>query len=139
MRTVLADTMRRHRHYKEKKRVQRDTSVISKLGKLLYDHHKKDRIHDDKRRWRPDKDIRTYRTIDSRVAKINNSEIVERENRPPYIRNILVFDDSRRVVVCKRRADRRISLFARHKVGKGKKVSKRRLRSPDSEIHCKHK
>lgn len=55
-------------------------------------------------------------------------------NKPRYA---TYFDDPRRVVVCKRRTERRQVLFAKKKAGKGKKTTDKRNFNENSKIRCK--
>lgn len=46
------------------------------------------------------------------------------------------FYDPKNAVVCRRRRDRKRSLFAKRKIGKGRKVTKYRKRNENSKLRC---
>lgn len=79
----------------------------------------------------------SYRKFDSADYTTSANQLVKTQNRKNYFRRVLVFADSRRTIVCQRRKTRRVALFARHKVGTGKKVSRIRRRTEESDIICK--
>ena len=89
---------------------------------------------EDLRTFHPRWALRDYKKLDGRDA-----EIVEGNARNIQKATIghKYFSDPKKVTVCKRRRERRESLFRQRKIGKGKGVSKIRLRTFKSDIRCK--
>lgn len=134
---------RKKRYKDDERRVQRDTSDITRLRKLLYSpflvkkpevKRKREAIPDDRRYFRPEMD-RAIRKVDGTYAKIVLAH--RTRNRPSKGTKVrIAFADPRYVTVCRRRKERRESLFKSGKIGKGKKIFGRKRITEASRIKC---
>lgn len=120
---------------RSKKRSQRKSDHFTKSKRLLRRNYKFDTGIDDRRVFRPNIDKEPL-TFDGRRVTYTLQT-----NKPPTVRrdptlSKIQFANPKKTFVCKRRRERRITLFAINKVGKGKKVSRIRRRTPDSNIKC---
>ncbi len=88
---------------------------------------------EDMRTWHPQRDDRTFKRLDGTEA----TYVTQTEDKNKF-RKIgqTYFSDPRKVTICKRRKERRESLFAGRKVGKGKGSTKKRRRTYKSNIRC---
>ena len=85
---------------------------------------------EDLREWHPRGPLRDYRQVDERPAEI-------KEGYKKATIGHQYFEEPRLVAICKRRRERRESLFRLRKIGKGKAGPKKRLRTLKSDIRCK--
>lgn len=116
---------------KTKKRVQRGYQKYHKRDSLLHRSHREDR--------RRERDIyQGYLLDDGRPAEYVDFGD-ERFAGKHYSDGRIAFKDPRKTVVCQKRKERREALFRANKVGKGKKVSKKRIRTEDSDIICRRR
>lgn len=126
------------RKKKSRKRGHRDNGYISERISLmspLFFREKVKNVRDDKRFYRPDF-LTGAILVDGRPAEFQISERNKKGKKLPLKSTTLEFVNERRVKVCVRRRKRREELFRRNKIGKGKRVSKRRLYNEDSYIKC---
>lgn len=124
---------------------QRYTNAITKIPNLLFDKKQKYKRStyentnqiDDGRRFRPT----TYRAshlFDGNRTKVEiytNSNIGRNKRIPTRI----AYGDTRKTIVCRKRRNRRQSLFQQGKIGKGVRVSSIRKTTPNSSIICKRR
>ncbi len=136
---------RRRKKTSSKKKIryhttQRDFPTITKLstellGEPIYKRTRKfgrfGRISNDLRRWNPDK--KTPLKQDGTRAKIRLSE---KKHKKDDTRRWLRFEDPLRTTICIRRKARRISLFMKGKIGKGKSVKEFKKLTHFSSIKC---
>lgn len=129
-------------------RSERKTDDFTKLGDLLRpsfifeqlfsDSADKHRIREgDKRRWRPSADS-GLRRIDGRLVeyKVVDSKKSRFEGQSQTLAKV-AFADAKKVMVCKRRKERRAVLFAKHGSGRGIKIkSPIRRYNDDSDVVC---
>ncbi len=122
-------TRKKPRHIPE----ERDFPTITKLSKELFFKPvlkpyrrltRPTRIANDLRRWNPDK--KTPLKQDGTTAKIS----LKKQD------HWLSFDDPLRTTICIRRKARRLSLFMRGKIGKGRSVKEQRKTTHFSSIKC---
>lgn len=144
MRTMLSDTegMKKSRKKDRPKQFQRDYNRITKNDYLLKELTKRSKYYNDytevmdRRRNLPGK-ASISRRIDGTNATLTTTLPDQRSpGFKDYTLAKVSFQDPRRVVVCRRRKNRREILFKMGKVGKGKKVSRIRRRNIDSDIKC---
>lgn len=121
---------------KKSKQDQRYTSVSPKAVSLLIRKsvlRSPDVLGDDRRRWSPV--IDSYKMIDGRGVDYEGSRDHRNMRRNVGMEKI-AFVHPDKVVVCRKRKERRAALFRQQKIGKGKKVSKRRIMRDSSRIKC---
>ena len=133
---------------KAERRVQRNTIDITKeidlLDSLRLEPYrfsvfsKKKRIGglDDKRYHDPTRSDRKY--IDGNYVEYEFNRKREISRGTPLNQTRVAFKYPEKVIVCKRRKERRESLFALNRIGKGKgrKFKKRKI-TEDSKISCR--
>lgn len=122
---------------KQSKRRDRDVSIISRRDRLISPLFKRKKekviLTSDKRRFHPN----VYKSsvlIDGSEADIgirSSDEVINRQTRAP-----LAFFNPEKVEVCVRRKRRRETLFAKKKVGRGKRVQDRRRWREESRVKC---
>lgn len=119
---------------KKHKIIQRDIRYIPKSNRLLYDIQQKQTkkvldVIQDRRVYLPPTDSSPRKTNGQRVSYANNLTTKGR----------VQFKDPANVMICKRRSDRRKTLFKLNKIGKGKKSTKQRRYNESSNIVCKRR
>lgn len=134
--------MAKQKKTKKNKKAQRNVKNITKSTRLLRSRRKtvkpkirrKKNLWEDKRFWSPlfteNKKI-DGTNVEYEISQ-NKNQALPRSSIPVSIQ----FANPRKVTVCKKRSERRKTLFARHKVGKGKKVAKKRRMTENSHIKC---
>ncbi len=76
------------------------------------------------------------KTIYGTAAEITDQPVRKRKTRDTLHPGRIAFVDPKKVIVCKRRSERRRELFRRNKIGKGKGVSKKRIITELSKVRC---
>lgn len=132
---------RKNRHEKSYNApVQRDRVRISEPKRRLlhrpsYFRDAERTIVNDRRRYRPDRHD-SLRYDDGRYTEVKTSQETLHGTRYKRLGNRLEFVNPDRIDLCRRRRDRRESLFAKGKIGSGKKVTKNRRYTQESRIKC---
>lgn len=130
---------------------QRDTRAISKFGKLLF----QDRIWRRNERYRKKRSVRPSENLISDERRWNPTRhhagllasgvpgnVTIRPPRTKMAKGRSRYEKSYFTapigqMACQRRRRRRETLFRRNKIGKGKSVSRIRLRNQNTEVRCK--
>lgn len=102
---------------RERRRFKRERDYMREIEDKRTERFK---IHDDR-----------YMT-DGRPAGVR----VQKPRLTSLMKSRLAFNDPGRVIVCKRRKERRVVLFSLNRIGKGKGGSKRHRWVRDSHIKC---
>lgn len=124
----------KYRPIKEK----RDVSTITNRDLLFFDkllgvENKKTEPRNDLRRYDP---VGNLKYVDGRHVRYELLNKTKRNVRDRAQSDRISFEDSDRVIVCHRRKSRRETLFAKRKIGSGRKVSKHRRWTERSKIVC---
>ena len=124
------------RKKRSRRRIQQpDTKQLRRVRRLKKIALKPDlTVVEDLRTYHPDGYLRDYKRLTGQDAEIIEGN--ERNIKKSTIGH-KYFKDPREVMVCKRRRERRENLFRLRKIGKGKSVSKKRIRTFKSDIRCK--
>jgi len=125
---------KKNKRNKYKRGIQRDNNYITKLNKELlsssFYFQDRKRWWQDRRRFQPEDKVYD---IYHKPSKIIAGSPDDTEK---YYTNKLHFKSPFKETVCLKRKARRLNLFRKGKVGKGKKVSERRKRNIFSNIKC---
>lgn len=148
MSTVLTDTKKMSK--RRKKNIQHRTKYSSKIDyDLMLGLNLKPRLYKKSyNRWdiyekRPAERLYTppsdyYRTEGkANRARYSGSINTDRDIERKIRENDRINYEIRRVMVCERRRNRRVSLFKSGNIGKGQRVNKIRKYNQDSEIKCR--
>lgn len=100
-------------------------------------HKRKDRINGDRRHFDPDSGLHAFTKTGVRAKIISRDSGPNQKNLAPSERNKTEFVNPGSVSVCKRRKQRRETLFKRGKIGKGIAGPKIKLYTEISEVRCK--
>jgi len=134
----------RSRHRKDHKADQRDFTRIAELNKLLRrgvfeDAFSEPNFRTDRRMWRPTASVMvgdlvhdTRRPLSLGLSALRQEPARIREAALGYD----VYEPARRTVVCKRRKERRESLFRSGRAGSGIRGPRLRRMVEDSKIDC---
>lgn len=125
---------RRRRRKQQHFRPQRDVSTLTKRRRTMLRSPKKELLfHENQRLYRPDDD---FREVDGTRATVQGTD--RRRVRKGILPSSLAlqFKNPRRVMVCRRRAERRQTLFKIGKIGKGKKGPVKRKITEKSKVRC---
>lgn len=110
-------------------RLTRDDTPIARSKRRLADN--------DRRRYNPTKSIYN-RDLYDRLVRLQVSRPTKFEVKRDALPNRISFNDSHNVPVCRRRHQRRASLFAYKRIGSGHRGNRRVHRwTDDSKISCK--
>lgn len=91
-------------------------------------------IFNDRRRFNPISTIPPVHRLDGRPAPITREPVPHTHKRSLIDRD--AFPDPVRVAVCRRRKSRRIALFAKSLIGRGKGSGKKRHYNEYSKVRC---
>lgn len=127
----------------KKKKSQRKTGRFTRLDKVLrpevlrlndiFKDQQREPLIDDLRTWHPEGKYRQPKTIYGTKATTRISDFPKRTG----LQNKIQFERPFSVVTCRRRKERRETLFKLGKIGKGKKGSGRKRRMTiRSKIKC---
>lgn len=124
---------------KKRSREQRNNSIISRRDALLFDMlnkpvYRRVVLQDDRRRWEP-YSYDQYKRLDGRGVDYEIGTD-DQDNRRDGTRSKIAFANPRKVVVCRKRKSRRETLFKKGKIGRGKRVSRKRIMRDSSKIKC---
>lgn len=127
--------MRKRPRKRKKLNPQRHTTAITKRKPLLRIPRIEYSPIEDHRRHTP-KRARLYYDIKGKEVDYALKDAKGTYPGASQTKATVSFADPRSTIVCRRRSERRKSLFALKKVGKGRRTFKKRKMRPESKIRC---
>lgn len=111
------------------------TSLLRRVKDLQRRLHDRRTILPDRRRFDPTSTVPPVHRLDGRIARITRTPAQPRTYQRT-LNDRAAFADPLRTTVCRRRKDRRLALFAKRLIGKGKGSGKKRHYNEYSKVRC---